>query len=139
VVPFLEDMPSAISWADLVISRSGASAVSEICAIGRPSILVPFPYAAGAHQLKNARALEAIGAAICMESSEANLQSVTACILRFQESKELLQEMSHAARNWGRPDAARAIARDLIAFGSSEHSRVEPGHGSHQGHGGTDV
>src|SRR6187402_2533632 len=63
VVPFIQDMPAAIAAADLVVSRSGPGAVSEICAIGRASLLVPYPFAAGDHQTKNAMALEAAGAA----------------------------------------------------------------------------
>ncbi len=68
VVPFIEDMPAAIAWADIVVSRSGASAISEICSIGRASILIPYPFAAGAHQYKNALVLEKAGAAICLDS-----------------------------------------------------------------------
>jgi UDP-N-acetylglucosamine--N-acetylmuramyl-(pentapeptide) pyrophosphoryl-undecaprenol N-acetylglucosamine transferase len=122
VVPFIEDMPTAIAWADVVISRSGASAVSEICAVGRPSILIPYPYAAGAHQLKNARALESIGAAICIESSTASVQSVRECLVRLLSSRDDLRQMSLSARNWGRPRAARAIAEDLIRIGRSGRS-----------------
>ncbi len=124
VVPFIEDMTAAISWADVVISRSGASAVSEICAIGRPSILIPYPYAAGAHQLKNARALEAVGAAICIESSTANLQSVKHSLLTLLRDGQRLRQMSQAARQWGRPMAARVIANDLIRLGQPNHVNV---------------
>jgi UDP-N-acetylglucosamine--N-acetylmuramyl-(pentapeptide) pyrophosphoryl-undecaprenol N-acetylglucosamine transferase len=137
---FIENMPAAIAWADLVISRSGASAVSEICAIGRPSILIPFPFAAGAHQLKNARALESIGAAICIESDKANHQSLTECIRRLQQNRESLQRMSRAACDWGRPDAARAIALDVIALASpQQHHRTTCGGASQKEYGGTDV
>ena len=73
VVPFIEDMPGAIAWADTVVSRSGASAISEICAIGRACILIPYPFAAGAHQHKNALFLAKAGAAICLDSKSQQL------------------------------------------------------------------
>ena len=123
VVPFIADMPSAIGWSDVVISRSGASAVSEICAIGRASILIPYPYAAGAHQLKNARALASNAAAICIEPAAANLQSVSDCLVLLQQDRGILRKMGQAAQQWGRPDAALAIAQDLIELGNPELAR----------------
>lgn len=123
VVPFIDDMPTAIGWSDVVISRSGASAVSEICAVGRASILIPYPHAAGAHQLKNARALESIGAAICIESVTVNLQSVTDRLTKLQKNHDVLRKMSRAAQQWGRPASARAIAQDLMELGNSELAR----------------
>jgi UDP-N-acetylglucosamine--N-acetylmuramyl-(pentapeptide) pyrophosphoryl-undecaprenol N-acetylglucosamine transferase len=123
VVPFIDDMPSAIAWSDVVISRSGASAVSEICAIGRASILIPYPFAAGAHQLKNARALAKIGAAICMESDSTDVPTLKACLLRLRDNPDQLQRMSSAAEKWSRPDAAGVIARDLISLGRPQYAR----------------
>ena len=123
VVPFIDDMPSAIAWSDVVISRSGASAVSEICAIGRASILIPYPFAAGAHQLKNARALAKIGAAMCMESDSTNVPALKACLQRLRDNPDQLLRMSRAAEKWSRPDAAGVIARDLISLGRPQCAR----------------
>ncbi len=125
IVPFIDDMPSAIAWSDVVISRSGASAVSEICAIGRASILIPYPYAAGAHQLKNARALEKAGAAICLETDLTDIPTVKACLGRLRENPGKLRQMGKAAENWGRPNAARAIAQDLIKLGHPQFVRSD--------------
>src|SRR5262249_32852374 len=72
VVPFIADMPAAFAEADLVISRSGASTVSELAAAGRPSILIPFPYAADDHQTRNAEAMERSGAARMVRDAEAD-------------------------------------------------------------------
>ena len=63
IVPFIADMPAAFAAADLVVCRSGAGAVSELAAAGKPSILVPFPFAADDHQTRNAEAMERGGAA----------------------------------------------------------------------------
>src|SRR6476620_7680926 len=63
VVPFIGDMPAAFAAADLVICRSGAGTVSELAAARRPSVLVPFPFAADDHQTRNAEAMQRGGAA----------------------------------------------------------------------------
>src|SRR6185503_18366 len=63
VAPFIENMPEAFASSDLVVSRSGAGAVAELAAAGKPSILVPFPYAADQHQLRNAEECERAGSA----------------------------------------------------------------------------
>ncbi|MDQ2899468.1 MAG: undecaprenyldiphospho-muramoylpentapeptide beta-N-acetylglucosaminyltransferase, partial [Acidobacteriota bacterium] len=63
VTVFIKDMPAAFAEADLIVCRSGASAVAELAAGGKPSILIPFPFAADQHQLRNAEAFERAGAA----------------------------------------------------------------------------
>jgi UDP-N-acetylglucosamine--N-acetylmuramyl-(pentapeptide) pyrophosphoryl-undecaprenol N-acetylglucosamine transferase len=120
VVPFIDDMPAALAAADLVISRSGASAVSEICAIGRPSLLVPYPYAAGDHQKKNAESLEHAGAAICI--SQPTAERIAREIDRLATDPARLPQMAEAARRRGKPDAAKVIACDLLALAGIEKS-----------------
>lgn len=114
VVPFIEDMPTALAGADLVVGRSGASAVSEICAIGRASLLVPYPYAASDHQWHNARALEAAGAALAVRANEVSVARLAADVEQLLGQSDLLVRMAESARGLGRPDAARTIASDLI-------------------------
>jgi UDP-N-acetylglucosamine--N-acetylmuramyl-(pentapeptide) pyrophosphoryl-undecaprenol N-acetylglucosamine transferase len=114
VEAFIDDMPTALARADLVIGRSGAGAVSEICAIGRPSILVPYPYAAGDHQAKNADALVREGAAIRIKDKLASPDTVAKAIGALVNDRSLLTRMATAARNAGRPDAAHTVARDLL-------------------------
>ena len=67
---FLDDMPAAFAQADLVVSRAGMGAVSEIAAAGKPSILVPLPTASDQHQLRNAEAFEKAGAALLVPDRE---------------------------------------------------------------------
>src|SRR5208337_471044 len=67
---FIEDMPGALSRADLVVSRAGATAVAELAAAGRAALLIPFPGATDQHQLENARAMEGAGAARVIVQSE---------------------------------------------------------------------
>ena len=69
VSPFIDDMPTYFSRADLIDCRSGASTVAEIAAAGKAAIFIPFPRAADDHQKVNAQALEKAGAAVVLEES----------------------------------------------------------------------
>jgi UDP-N-acetylglucosamine--N-acetylmuramyl-(pentapeptide) pyrophosphoryl-undecaprenol N-acetylglucosamine transferase len=114
VVSFIEDMPEALARASLVIGRAGAGAVSEIAAIGRPSVLIPFPHAAGDHQRKNAQALEAVGAALCVPQERATAGRLAELVSSLLADRPRLEEMAAAARAFGRPGAAAQIARDFL-------------------------
>ena len=70
LAPFFADLPQRLAGAHLVIGRSGASTVAELATIGRPSILIPYPYAADDHQTANARAFEAAGACLVIPHAE---------------------------------------------------------------------
>ncbi len=113
VVSFIDDVPSALAAADLVVSRSGASAVSEIAAIGRPSVLLPYPFAAGDHQRRNAEALERWGAAVCIAPQDDPVQALLAALGPLIEDESRLRAMASRAAAFGKPTAAREIARDL--------------------------
>jgi UDP-N-acetylglucosamine--N-acetylmuramyl-(pentapeptide) pyrophosphoryl-undecaprenol N-acetylglucosamine transferase len=113
VTPFIDDMPAALAKADLVIGRAGASTVSELCAVGRPSLLIPLP-AAGDHQRHNALALEKVGAALCLHESVADAERIAAEIDRLGADRASLHAMAESARKHGRPHAADEIAKDLL-------------------------
>jgi UDP-N-acetylglucosamine--N-acetylmuramyl-(pentapeptide) pyrophosphoryl-undecaprenol N-acetylglucosamine transferase len=127
VVPFIDDMPRALAHAELVIGRAGASAVSEICAVGRPSVLVPYPHAAGDHQLHNALSLARDQAAICIAQPEATAARLAAEIDRLASEKGLLAAMAEAARRRGNPEAARTVAEDLLALAGLAAERKPAG------------
>ena len=76
IVPYIEDMASAMSAADIIISRCGAMALSEICAVGVAAILIPSPNVADNHQLKNARQLELLGAATVIEEDSLSMRAL---------------------------------------------------------------
>lgn len=111
VVPFLEEMATALGRADLVVSRAGAITLAEICAVGRPSVLVPLEIAA-AHQADNAAALVAAGAAELVAPGETESR-LAERLGRLLASPELRRRMGTAAKGLARPDAAAAIADDL--------------------------
>jgi UDP-N-acetylglucosamine--N-acetylmuramyl-(pentapeptide) pyrophosphoryl-undecaprenol N-acetylglucosamine transferase len=110
VAEFLTDMPRAFSEADLVVSRAGMGAVSELAAAGKPSILVPLPGASDQHQLKNAQAFERGGAARLLLDREMTGARLVEEVTRLTESPGLLEKMSTAARAFAKPGAARRAA-----------------------------
>jgi len=119
VVSFIDDMPGAFRQADLVICRSGAGAVAELAAAGRPSILVPFPFAAGQHQLRNAELMARAGAARLIPESELSGRRLFEEVAALAASPETLARMSEAARKLARPNAA-ARAADVLEELASE-------------------
>ncbi len=139
VEPFIEDMPGALTWADIVVSRAGASAISEICAIGRASILIPYPFAAGNHQAKNAKALVDAGAAVCLGSNTATPEAVGDLLRQLISNRDRLGRMSLAAQQLGRPEAANSVASDIIDLATRSWSEPSRRHGVASSISGTEV
>ena len=110
VVPFIENMPQAFASSDLIVSRSGAGAVAELAAAGKPSILVPFPFAADQHQLRNAEAFERAGAARMIADKDMNGEKLFEAVTGLASQPE---RMGEAARTLAKPGAARRAA-DLL-------------------------
>jgi UDP-N-acetylglucosamine--N-acetylmuramyl-(pentapeptide) pyrophosphoryl-undecaprenol N-acetylglucosamine transferase len=110
VCAFIEDMPRALGEADLVISRAGATAVAELAAAGRASLLIPFPGATDQHQLENARAMEKAGAARVIVQSELMPERLAKEVSALASAPEMLAQMEVAARRLARPEAAARIA-----------------------------
>ncbi len=102
VIPFLFDMPQALKSADLVVSRSGAGTLAELTVCGKASILIPFPFATHGHQEKNARAMEATGAALVILESVLTGERLAHEIETLLNNPDRLQKMedqSLAERN----------------------------------------
>jgi UDP-N-acetylglucosamine--N-acetylmuramyl-(pentapeptide) pyrophosphoryl-undecaprenol N-acetylglucosamine transferase len=112
IVPFITDMPAAFAAADLVVCRSGAGAVSELAAAGKPSILVPFPFAADDHQTRNAEAMERAGAARLIRDAEFTGDRFFTAIGEASGPRAL-ETMARAARQLAKPGAARRAAEIL--------------------------
>jgi UDP-N-acetylglucosamine--N-acetylmuramyl-(pentapeptide) pyrophosphoryl-undecaprenol N-acetylglucosamine transferase len=113
VTPFIDDMARAYASAALVIGRAGATSLAEICAVGRPSLLIPFPFAADDHQWHNARALETRGAALALREQGLTVPELASKIGDLLADPARRRAMAEAARGLGRPDAAAAIVDDL--------------------------
>jgi UDP-N-acetylglucosamine--N-acetylmuramyl-(pentapeptide) pyrophosphoryl-undecaprenol N-acetylglucosamine transferase len=110
---FIDDMPGTLAQADLVISRAGATAVAELAAAGRASLLIPFPGATDQHQLENARAMEKAGAARVIVQSDLAPERLAEEIRALVASPATLDGMEACARRLARPDAAAIIA-DMV-------------------------
>jgi UDP-N-acetylglucosamine--N-acetylmuramyl-(pentapeptide) pyrophosphoryl-undecaprenol N-acetylglucosamine transferase len=127
VTAFITDMPSAFAEAGLVVCRSGAGAVAELAAAGRPSILVPFPFAADDHQLKNARAMERAGAARVVLDQQMDGARLFHEVRQLASDPERLAAMGQAARSLARPGAARRAADVLEEFAREAQKRKPSG------------
>ena len=114
VVEFIDDVASELASADVVIQRAGASSLAELCVVGRPSILVPFPFAADQHQLANARGLQRAGAAVALVQADATPERLASELRALAVDAPRRARMAVAAAGLGRPDAARDIAGELI-------------------------
>ena len=108
VLSYLSDMADAYGIADVVVARAGASTLGELAAIGVPSILIPYPFATGDHQLQNARAFEAAGAALVIEDAKLN-DSVLWTALQQVAQPARLAAMRDAARSLGTGDPLERI------------------------------
>jgi len=112
IVPYLDDMAKAMASAHLVISRAGAVTLAEICAAGRPSILIPLTIAGG-HQVSNARSLSEAGASILFEGTSTEDGSLADVLSSVFEDRVRLVSMALAARARALPRAAQDIADRL--------------------------
>ena len=130
VSPFFTDMAARMAAAQLVMSRSGASTVSEIAVIGRPALLVPYPHALDHDQAANAAALAAAGGAEVHPQSTLSPERIAALIGRLMQDPERLATMAAAARSAGKPDAARLLA-DLTEAIASRKTVSEFRKGTH--------
>ncbi|HSG86761.1 MAG TPA: UDP-N-acetylglucosamine--N-acetylmuramyl-(pentapeptide) pyrophosphoryl-undecaprenol N-acetylglucosamine transferase [Candidatus Limnocylindrales bacterium] len=108
-----DEMTEVLAAADVLVGRAGASTLAEAAALGLPMIVVPYPHAAG-HQLANARALEAAGAARLVPDEAFDAASLLEAAALAREPQRHL-EMSAAARAFGRPGAADAVAALVMA------------------------
>jgi UDP-N-acetylglucosamine--N-acetylmuramyl-(pentapeptide) pyrophosphoryl-undecaprenol N-acetylglucosamine transferase len=113
VTPFFADLPARMAASHLIVSRSGASTVAELAAVGRPSILVPLPHALDQDQFANAGVLERAGGAIRLVQGDFTPQRLAAEIAALAAAPQRLAAMATAARSVGRLDAADRLA-DLV-------------------------
>lgn len=122
VTDFISDMGVAYKAADLVISRAGASSISEFCLIGKPVILVPSPNVAEDHQTKNAMALVNVDAALYVKDSEAPNKLLPLAIETVNDNNKLVSLKEHILK-LALPDSAEIIAKEVIKLANHGHER----------------
>lgn len=111
---FLLDAPYWIAACDLFIGRAGAMTCAEIAAQKKPSILIPFPYAADDHQTENARVMEEAGASLVFEDKNFDSQRLLETVEGMLDQPDLLARMGQRAGEWATPDAADKIASVIV-------------------------
>lgn len=112
---FLSDMPDRYAQADLVISRAGASSISELCLLGKPAILVPSPNVAEDHQTHNAMALVNKNAAVLVRDAEA-AEKLIPTALELIKDKKRLEQLHTNVLQLAQTDSAKRIAEEVIAL-----------------------
>ena len=110
---FIDRMDYAYAAADLVVSRSGAGTVSELCLVAKPVLFVPSPNVAEDHQTKNARALETKGAAVVVADAESRTKAMPRA-LELLADREALAAMSRNLEALARPNAAEDIVNEIV-------------------------
>ena len=113
LTPFLTNMPDLYALADLVISRAGASSISELCLLGKPAILVPSPNVAEDHQTHNAMALVKKDAAVLVKDADAQQQLIPTALALLQDPARL-SALSEHILTLAQPDSARRIAEEVM-------------------------
>jgi len=110
---FIKEMETAYSAADVIVSRAGAIAISELAVAQKPVILVPFPFAAEDHQTKNAMNLVEKNAARMVKDSEMN-EKFWSTLSEICENEELRKEMSQNLKYFAKPNAAKEIVDEIF-------------------------
>ncbi|MCB0292480.1 MAG: undecaprenyldiphospho-muramoylpentapeptide beta-N-acetylglucosaminyltransferase [Calditrichaeota bacterium] len=114
IVPYIDDMSEAYAAADLIVSRAGANSLAELAVVGRPAILVPYPYAAGDHQAHNSRMVEAQGAALMVEEGDGWEQKLSEALRRLIADGDLRASQEKAWQALARPQATADIVAEII-------------------------
>lgn len=113
IVPFLDNMLGVLKFSDLIVSRAGASMISEMTTCGVPSILVPSPYVTNNHQLKNAKELEEAGASIIIEEDDLDSSTLLNRIDEILKDKEKYKKMVVANKKLGVKTSASKIYEEI--------------------------
>ncbi len=117
-IPFLsvEELRNAFAAADIVLSRAGSGAISEIAAFGKPALLVPLPESARDHQRRNAYAYAHYGGAMVFEEANLKTHLILDEIRSLLKNEERRSRMSEAAASWAKPNAAKEVAADIMSL-----------------------
>lgn len=113
IEPYVDGMGDVLAAADLLVTRAGATSLAELTCLGKPAVLVPYPYATDDHQTKNARTLVAHGAARVVADDELDGSRFGDEVLELLKDAQARATMSAASRALGRPDAAQRVV-DLV-------------------------
>ena len=116
VAPFFTDMAAIYEEADLLISRAGATTLAEIAVLGKPAILIPYPYAADNHQEKNAEYYVQGGGALLSIEKDLTVETLAQNLVTLLGNREKLRKMGQAMRDKAFPEAADTIVSECLAL-----------------------
>jgi UDP-N-acetylglucosamine--N-acetylmuramyl-(pentapeptide) pyrophosphoryl-undecaprenol N-acetylglucosamine transferase len=116
---FFEDVPDRLAAAHILIARAGASTVAELAAVGRPAILVPFPFAIDDHQTANARAIDEAGAGWLLPQPAFTPAALAERLEALFTQPTILEKAAACAHAVGRPDAATRLADLVLSLAAS--------------------
>lgn len=125
VEAFYPDLPARIAQSHLVVSRSGASTVAELAAIGRPAILIPLPHALDQDQLANANVLQRAGGAIRLDQGLFTPERLAEEIARLAGDPDKLAAMAQAGKQAGSVDAAEKLAELVLQVAGLKGERIQ--------------
>ncbi|CEN79794.1 undecaprenyldiphospho-muramoylpentapeptide beta-N-acetylglucosaminyltransferase [Paraclostridium sordellii] len=114
VVPYLEDMATALAACDIVIGSAGAISLAEITALGKPSIIIPKAYTAENHQEYNAKSIESKGAGIAILEKNLTPETLNETVYKLLGDRDLLLDMSNASKEIGKPEAIDIIYNEIM-------------------------
>jgi UDP-N-acetylglucosamine--N-acetylmuramyl-(pentapeptide) pyrophosphoryl-undecaprenol N-acetylglucosamine transferase len=123
---FIDDMAGQYAWADLVVCRAGASTAAELTAVGRPAILVPYPFAADDHQEANALALVEAGAAVRVRDAELTGERLAAEVGALLDDASGRAAMAAAAARLGEPAAADRVVDEILRLTGAAAAAAQP-------------
>ena len=119
LIPFSDDMGALYSASDLIVSRAGALALSEMALMGKAMVLVPFPHSAGDHQVKNALTFSNCGAAVVMPQSQLEYGELEKTVLELFKNPEKIQTMEEYSIQMAAPDATENIINTIMEIAES--------------------
>ncbi len=112
-----DEIGDVYALADVIIGRSGAGTVSEICALGKPSVLIPLVPTGGDEQTKNAKRLEVIGAAKIIQQSECNAETLMQQLIPLLDNQKLREQMGKQAQTLSQSDSATRLSKLVFSLG----------------------
>lgn len=116
VTDFIDDMAAAYQWADVLVCRAGAMTIAECCAAAKPALLIPYPFSAGDHQIKNAQVLVDVGAGTMVMNEQIGSEEMQQALSALLVSKQKLIEMGKHAHVLHKPDALQDVTDVCLEY-----------------------
>jgi UDP-N-acetylglucosamine--N-acetylmuramyl-(pentapeptide) pyrophosphoryl-undecaprenol N-acetylglucosamine transferase len=113
---YIDDMPSIMAAADLILCRSGASTIAELTVMGKPAVLVPSPYVTNNHQEENAKQLQKAGGAVLLPEKDCTGETLFNTVSAILEDRDMLSKMSEAQKKLAAPDAVEKIVEVVLSL-----------------------